>query len=915
MIRRPRAFRGSLLLLVAAVLALNGCTRTRYRLSADQEATCLVEQKSFDPRWNMDAFTIEMDPRSRYYDPWDRDYPPMPPDDPAAHRYMHYIDGMRGWPSWHMNGDIDQLENPYWVGYLGQYMERAENGAVKLKLEDAVRLSIMHDPDWQSQLETIYLSALDVSTERFKFDVQFYGNSSTTFQNVGDDLPGGNSNTLTLGNGIQVQKEFATAGQLIVGFANTLMFQFSGPNQAFTSSLLNFSFVQPLLQGGGRVIALETLTIAERALLSNLRAMQRYRQGNYTNVAFGELAVTGPQRRGGFFGGTGLTGFSGQGSSGFGGVGDVTGFGRLTNVSATGGGTGSAAGFAGGGVGTVGGFLGLLQEVTQIRNSQETLNAELRTLSLLEANLQAGLIDIAQVDQFRQNIETERAQLLQARNELKTDTDTFKISQLGLPPALEFTLDETFIRPFQFVDPLLSDLQNRMTDAISAFGDLPKDPSIDRLQQAFIDVEPLRVEMIAQFGVIHHDLERLESAVPDRERTMTDVEKKQFAAERLRLTTTLAELENRLKTYSQTLTATREGLTPATRQATADRFVALLVDLSKIAGEAALIQARGRVEKIAVEPVDLDSRDALEIARANRLDWMNNRAALVDTWRLIEFNANSLKSVLNLNANGSFGTTDNRPLGFRGDTGTIAAGVTFNPPLARLVQRNNFRQQLIEYQQARRQLIQFEDGVSRNLRQLLRDQRQLYINLEIQRRAMAISIRRVDQTREVLNKPVPPPTPGTQAAGFGPTSTLNLLTALSDLRNTQNNFISVWISFYVGRMRILRELGVMQIDDNGVWIEESVDNAVRRSAQSDPLPPTVPPEWLKNTDPSASEDSSTSPQTPPPAPGAALPQTLPMTPEPRSGPSPSAPPPPVPPAVGTSHAAMGTERTVIPIPN
>jgi hypothetical protein len=51
------------------------------------------------------------------------------------------------------------------------------------------------------------------------------------------------------------------------------------------------NLVQPLLRGGGRAVALEQLTIAERALLANLRAFQRYRQGFYTKVAIGPLST------------------------------------------------------------------------------------------------------------------------------------------------------------------------------------------------------------------------------------------------------------------------------------------------------------------------------------------------------------------------------------------------------------------------------------------------------------------------------------------------------------------------------------------------------------------------------------------------------------------------------------------------
>src|SRR5436309_1822135 len=118
---------GALALLAAATVGSSGCTRGRYRLAADEEVGHLVLEKSDDPRWCMPDFTIEMDPRSRFYDPWDRDYPPMPPDDAHSHKFMHYVDCMKGWPRWHEHGDIDELENPYWMSYLGQYLEQGEN--------------------------------------------------------------------------------------------------------------------------------------------------------------------------------------------------------------------------------------------------------------------------------------------------------------------------------------------------------------------------------------------------------------------------------------------------------------------------------------------------------------------------------------------------------------------------------------------------------------------------------------------------------------------------------------------------------------------------------------------------------------------------------------------------------------------
>jgi hypothetical protein len=876
MVKECRGWFGRAVILLLALLPLAGCTRTKYRLAADEEVECLVREHSNDPRWGIENFTIERDPRSRSYDPWNRDFPPMPPDDPASHRYMHYVKDMHGWTRWHEYGDLEQVENPYWMSYLPMYTERAPDGSIRLTLEDCVHLSIIHDPDYQTQLETLYLSALDVSTERFRFDVQLNGNSTATFASTGAGLTGtGESlNNVTLASGLTIQKEFATAAELMIGFANTTVWNFNGPNSGFTMSLLNFSLLQPLLQGGGRVIALETLTIAERQLLYNVRALMRYRQGNYTNVAIGELAVGTLSRAGGFFGGTGLTGFTGSGSSGFGGVGDITGFARTSTVSAAGGGTGIASGFAGGGAGTVGGFMGLLQQITQIRNSQETLNQETRTLALLEANLEAGFIDIAQVDQFRQNIETERANLIQARENFELAMDTFKAAQMGLPPSLDISLDESMIRQFQFTDPRLSNLQNQLADSIAAFGLLPKNPSIENLQRAFAQNQALQNALAAHIPIIQNDLQRLVASVPDRERSMDEGQRRQFSADRDQLLQSFSILQTRLKTQKASMDEARASLTEQTKQATADRFVALLVDLSNISSELALVQVRARLEQISVENIRLEPKEALEISRANRLDWMNARASVVDTWRLIEFNANALMAQLNVGVNGSIETTArHNPFDFRTQLGQISAPITYSPPFTRLVQRNSFRQQLISYQQDRRGIITFEDGVSRNLRQLLRDLKQLNLNLEIQRRAMAIAIRRVDQTRELLSKPAPPAAAGATPTQLGPTAAINLLTALSDLRNTQNNFISVWINYHADRMRLLRELGLLQIDQDGVWIEETIENAVRRSTEQDPLPPEVPAEWYQRSQ----EPMPTEPPMPTSPPPAASPAAPPVT--------------------------------------
>ena len=57
-----------------------------------------------------------------------------------------------------------------------------------------------------------------------------------------------------------------SGGQLLMGFANQIVFNFVGKNpiQPTVQSSLPLSFVQPFLRGGGRAVILEPLTQAER---------------------------------------------------------------------------------------------------------------------------------------------------------------------------------------------------------------------------------------------------------------------------------------------------------------------------------------------------------------------------------------------------------------------------------------------------------------------------------------------------------------------------------------------------------------------------------------------------------------------------------------------------------------------------
>lgn len=919
----------------------SGCTRTYYRKQADREVTHILNQKNMPGRWGLPNFRLEYDPRSRYFDPTNPDHPPMPPDDPNSHVFMHVVDGMKGAKNYHVDGDLKFVQSPYWRQQLGTYADVDESGTVHLTLEGAMRMAIVNEPDYRQQLEELYFSALDVSTERFRFDTQFFGGlNPVNYVQQAKNAPGaGGNSTSTLGinDNLRFQKQFAAGGQLLVGFVNSMVWQFAGPDTSTNTTLLNFSFIQPLLRAGGRRFILEQLTIVERAMLANLRAFERYRQGFYTNLAIGDGGVTGAQRRGGFFGGTGLTGFSGQGSSGFGGVGDATGFGRGGTGNVAGNGT-VGSGFAGGGAGTIGGYVGLLQQTQQIRNTRQNLNAQLRTLKLLQANLEAGTIDIAQVDQFRQNIETAKATLLQSEIARDNSKETYLRTQIGLPPDLPLALNDDMIRRFQFIDPRTNDLYERLEDFVDELGNLPLTPDLDVLTMGLDRLDAFRKEAGANLALIRKDLETWEASRETRKKTMTAEETAIFDADLTKTKATLTDLEAAFGINASEAVKLRANLAPPTRKQTADGLVVTAKSLASLVQESSLVQVRSRLEAVSLEPVVLDYDLALQIARANRLDWMNNRAALVDSWRLIAYNARSLLANLSITFDGNISTRGDNPVKFQSSTGTLRAGLQFDAPFTRLVERNNYRSALIEYQRDRRTYIQYEDQVNQSLRQTLRTLKQLEINLEIQRRAVVIAARRVDQTREVLSKPPDPVQPGVAAAGLGPTSALNLLTALNDLQGSQNNFMSVWLNHYAQRMLLVRELGLMQLDDHNLWIDRPLDEllATAELCPPDELPPDVPREWFEALDklpptgeevPSAqgsSELPSPVPQRPrfdvdPDAGGDLLP-SIPKPPvmpaDPRSPPAANPPPanPPAPPMpqIPRLNAPAGSGPTLLP---
>lgn len=796
------------LLSLCFLIPASGCSRSWYREQADREAAELVAEKAIATNGLLEKspFSIATGPESRLFDPADPDHPPLPPDDPASHDLMHDVDGKEGFEGWHKNGELQKVDPESWR----EWLRRDADGTIAFNMSDVVKVARSHSRSFQQEREDLYLSALDVSFERFRFDTQFFAGNDTEFRHNGKERGAGNS--LDTETGARLQQLSATGTSLVVGLANSLVWQFSGSGSEVIGTMLDFSIVQPLLRFGGRARVLERLTQSERTLLANVRQMEQFQQGFFVNVVTGRNSGSGPIRRGAV------------GQSGLGVI------------------AGSPSGRTG--AADAGGYLGLLQDLQQIR-IQETNVIGLRdSLAVLEATLDAGRLSSSlQVFQARQALYNAQSSLLSSRAAYQSNLDSFKID-IGLPPDVELRIEDTLLDRFNLIDPSMTALQDAFSEQV--FRVLPhrNPPSKAALADTLQQIENLKPEINRQIATLKSDLTNLELNVPSRveqllqlkartEAQQADVDPRIYDVEifRERVQQLAIRPDALQKDFDLSWAALKE--LPEQFEVLDDdearkELATLATEMSGRLLELSLDQAAARLEGITLSPIDIQPAAGINIARTNRLDWMNARANLVDAWRQIEFNANELEADLDLVISGDAGRIGNNGSGLDVENSTLQFGLQFDSPVTRLAERNRYRETLINYQRARRDYMLFEDRVAQSIRNTLRIVELSQLNFEVRRAAVQGAIAQVDLARLRVS---PPPKPG-RPATFSPTTARDLVSALSDLLDAQNDFLNVWVNYEVVRMLVDFELGTMRLNEDGLWI----DSQFNQPQDDDELP-------------------------------------------------------------------------------
>ena len=892
-------------------ITAGGCSRSYWRKQADEKTYTLLDNKIDNPNWPIPPVDLNRDPRSRFFDPYNPDKPPLPPDDPTAHEYMHCVYGMHGYKHWHKFGDTATVENPCWLEPFGLSEEVVNNnysapGVLpelrKLTLEESIDLSYIHSRDYQLQLENLYLSALQLTFEQFRFDVQFVG---LTGRHPSSDeslnaVPG-QQTTIGTFNQAGASQFLPTGGQWILELANNTVWLFSGgTSQNTSSSVISYSLIQPLLLNGGRRVALESLTQAERNLLYAVRAFERYRMSFFVNNVAGG-GTTGTVTPGlipapGTPLAPGITVAPGTASA------PVIALSGSVSVSTA---VTTSTGAVGVGGGGPNGYLDLIQLQQTIDNLKDNIRLTAEQLERLRAQasqrpqeigeilpaLPAGLkfppsmaaqlrydaeekvlyvrgelsevqlrellalspnpeyqnavrslaerskadVTTLNIAQLQSNLVSSKITLNTNERTLQDALDGYKI-QLGLPPDLLVTLDDSLLKPFQLIDPRLTKVQEELKDFVHLWARLDdENPALEGLRTAAQALSGLQEKLNTDgMQLIEADLERFRKNESQRLASLSDdqerLEFKRNTERNVRLFASLkqdfAQSKSEIDELQKTIAV--KNLSLAKRKAALRTIADLQEDILKTSQGMSVVQINLRVELISLNQFDMPLEQAVAIGLDRRVDLMNSRAQVMDARRRIEVLANQLQAQLDVVVAGDVSTPSNasgnmNPLDFRGDQSSFRAGIAFTTPIQLVSQRNAYRASIIAYQQARRNYMLSEDQVKFSIRTAWRQLGNFRRNFELSRQAIRLAALQLDRAVEDGSKPV-------SGVGTDQTSAqqgLNLLNALNAVLTAQNNLIQNWINYETNRLNIHRDMNIMEIDERGFWVDEFYQERLR----------------------------------------------------------------------------------------
>lgn len=701
----------------------------------------------------------------------------------------------------------------------------------RLKVQQAVELGFINSREFQDRREDLYLAALPVTLERYNFAAQAFFTEQVIRRSTGSRLPDGGQ-LWQLNTDTGLSRRFPTGAQLLIRLANQVVIDLGSDRPDIAVSNFALSLFQPFLRGGGYAVNLEGLTLAERNMLYAIRSYARFRKLFYVATVAGSA------------GGLGLT----NNPYGLQGLSVNLGRGIGGNLTAP-----------------VVGFYPLLQQAAIIANQMKNVAALEQLLRQYQAFREGGQIADLQAGQVE-------VQLLQSRGNLLGQggagagggggirgyldaLDNFKL-QLGLPMTVALDLDAEPLKPIRDqlarFEAVYSDLQQLEAEARKYDPAMPVEQFRPRWRRLLTESKLLKGTNFAQ-GILQRwdvwakrtddqlavelaNLRKQRAALLDKKAERDRLGQPDSPEDARRLAEIESELdlgafEQAVRRYEARPWLKEKGATADGIQATAARnMFNTFYQLALEGRNERLLQTRRQWPELPSLPVNgIDVLSAplddaytagIQTALSNRLDLMNARGQVVDAYRQIAVQANSLQGVFDVryDLNATSPPGGNTPFAFAPDLSRHQLTLRAELPLVRRAERNNYRASLIGYQRQRRTLMAFEDNIANDVRSDIRALRTLAELYKIQQRVVELGYSQVDNARETFFAPLAANQvvdPGASAA-----LTQQLLDAQNRLLNAQNTLFTYWVSYLTARMNLYLDLELMQIDERGVWIDE-----------------------------------------------------------------------------------------------
>lgn len=217
----------TLVLAVIGALALVACKTSYYRDKTDRDVYAILDQIQADLFGKEEDFTID----TRYSE-----------------------------------RDVDEVTREEILA------DRSLQQAMEINVDRALELAIEGSREYQTQKESLYLSALGLSETEFVFSPQFLATAGADYtdpQGGGDSLGGVSSR-------LSVSQFMRTGGRISANLARDLTRFYVGSPRQQVSDAISFNLSQPLLRGFGSRVAAENLRQSERNVIYAIRDFNHY---------------------------------------------------------------------------------------------------------------------------------------------------------------------------------------------------------------------------------------------------------------------------------------------------------------------------------------------------------------------------------------------------------------------------------------------------------------------------------------------------------------------------------------------------------------------------------------------------------------------------------------------------------------